>query len=49
MAARIVADKISKEKTTQQVSFADEQVDTMDDVSMPQTFLSKNRHSSTTA
>ena len=49
MAARIVADIISKEKTTQQVYFTDEQVDTMKDVSMPRTFLSKNRHSSTTA
>ena len=29
MAARIVVDIISKEKTTQQVSFADKQVDTM--------------------
>ena len=46
MAARIVADIISKEKTTQQVYFADEQVDTMKDVSMPRTFLSENRHSS---
>ena len=34
MAARIVADIISKEKTTQQVSFADEKVDTMEDVSI---------------
>ena len=49
MAARIVADIISKEKTTQQVSFYDEQVDTMQDVSMPRTFLSKNRHSITTS
>ena len=49
MAARIVADIISKEKTTQQVSFSDEQVDTMKDVSMPRTFISKNRHSSTTS
>ena len=49
MAARIVADIILKEKTTQQVSFTDEQVDTMKDISMPRTFLSKNRHSSTTA
>ena len=48
MAARIVADIISKEKTTQEVSFADEQVDTMEDVSMPRTFLSDNIHSSTT-
>ena len=48
MAARIVADIISKEKKTQQVSFADEQVDTMQDVSMPRKFLSKNIHSSTT-
>ena len=40
---------ISKENTTQQVSFFDEQVDTMKDVSMPQTFLSENRHSSTTS
>ena len=49
MAARIVADIISKEKTTQQVSFANEQVDTMKDASMPQTFLSKNIHSNTTS
>ena len=49
MAARTVADIISKEKTTQQVSFYYEQVDTMKDVSMPRTILSKNRHSSTTA
>ena len=48
MAARIVADIISKEKTTQQVSFADEQVDTTKDVSIPRTFISENRHSSTT-
>ena len=48
MASRIVSDVISKEKTTQQVSFTDEKVDTMQDVSMPQTFLSNNRHSSTT-
>ena len=40
MAARIVVDIISKEKTTPQVSFADKQVDTMNYVSMPQTFLS---------
>ena len=49
MEARIVADIISKENTTQQVYFADEQVDNMKDDSMPQTFLSKNRHSSTTS
>ena len=49
MAARIVADIISKEKTTQHVSLADKQVDIMQDVSMPRTFLSKNRHSSTTS
>ena len=48
MESRIVADTISKEKTTQQVSFADEQVDTMKDVNIPRTFLSENRHSSTT-
>ena len=48
MSARIVADIISKENTTQQISFADEQVDTMKDVSVPQMFLSNNRHSSTT-
>ena len=47
MAARIVIDIISKEKTTQQVSFVDEQLDTMKDVSMPRTFISDNRHSST--
>ena len=46
--ARIVVDTISKEKTTQQVSFSDKQVDTMKDVSIPRTFLSKNVHSSTT-
>ena len=49
MAARIVADIISKEKTTQHVSLADKQVDIMQDFSMPRTFLSKNRHSSTTS
>ena len=38
MSAQIVADIISKEKTTQQVSFANEQVDTLKDVSMPRTF-----------
>ena len=48
MAARIVADIITKEKTTQQVSFANEQVDTMKNVSIPRTFLSNNRHYSTT-
>ena len=45
MVAEIVADRILKEKKTQQVSFADKQVDIMQDVSMPQIFLSKNRHS----
>ena len=49
MTTQIVADIISKEKTTQQVSFTDEQVDIMKDVSMPQTFPSENRNSSTTA
>ena len=48
MAARIVADIILKEKTTQWVSFADEQVETMKDFSMPQMFLSENRNYSTT-
>ena len=48
MAARIVADIISKKNTTQQVFFFNEKLDTMKDVSMPRTFLSKNRHSSTT-
>ena len=48
MEARIVADIISKEKKTQQVSFDDEQVDSMKDVSIPQTFLSKISYSSTT-
>ena len=48
MAAQIVADIISKEKTTRQVSFAGEELDLIKDVSMPRTFLSKNRHSSTT-
>ena len=48
MAARIVADIVSKEKTTQQVSFADEHLDIMKDVSMLQKVLSENRHSSTT-
>ena len=42
-------DIISKEKTTQQVSFADEQVDTIKDISMPRTFLFYSRHSSTAA
>ena len=49
MVAQIVSDIISTEKTTQQVSFAYEQVGTMKDVSIPQPFLSKNRHSSTIA
>ena len=49
MVSQIVSDNISREKTTQQVYFADEQVYTMQDFSMPQTFLSKNRHSSNTA
>ena len=49
MAAQIVADTLAKEKTTKQVSFANERVDTMKDVRLPRTFLSKNRHSSTTA
>ena len=49
MAAQIVSDIISKEKTTRQVSFANEQVDTMKDVSITRTFLSKNRHYSTTS
>ena len=49
MAALIVTDILSKENTTQQVSFADEKVDIMQDVDMPQTFLSKNRHSSTSS
>ena len=40
---------ISNEKTTKQVSFSNEQVDTIQDVSMPRTFLSKNIYSSTTA
>ena len=35
MASRIVEDIISKEKTTQKVSFANEQVDTTQDVSIP--------------
>ena len=48
MVARIVADIISKEKTTKQVSFADEQVYIMKDVIIPQTFLSENRNYSTT-
>ena len=45
--AKIVEDIISKEKTSQQVSFSDKQVDTMKDFSMPRMFLSENRHSST--
>ena len=49
ISARIEADTISKEKTTKQVYFANEKVDTTKDVSIPRTFLSKNRHSSTTA
>ena len=49
MAAQIVAYIISKENTTQQVSFANEQVDNMKDVSMPRMFISKNRHYSTPA
>ena len=49
IASRIVSDITSKEKTTKQVSFADGQVDTMQDVSMTRPFLSKNRHSNTTA
>ena len=49
MSARIVAYIISKENTTQQLSFADKQVDIIQDVSIPRTFLSNNRHSSTIA
>ena len=49
MAGRILSDIISNEKTTKQESFPNEQVDTMQDVSMPRTFLSKNIHSSTTS
>ena len=49
MAALIVADIISKENTTQQVYLADDQIYTMKDISMPRTFLYKNRHSSTTS
>ena len=49
MASRIVADIIKKEKTTQQLSFANKQLDTMKHVSMPRTILSENRHCSTTA
>ena len=49
MAAQIVADIISKGNTTKQISFPDEQVDTMQDFSTPRMFLSKNRHSSTTS
>ena len=49
MSAPIVADIISKEKTTKQVSFADEQVNTMQDISMPRRFLSKNKTFLTTA
>ena len=48
MAARIVADIISKEKTTKQIYFANEQVDTMQDIIIPITLLYKNRHSSKT-
>ena len=48
LAARIVAYIISKEKTKQKVSFAEEQVYNIQDFSMPQTFLSNNIHSSTT-
>ena len=47
MAAQIVADIISKENTTKQVSFADEQVGTMKDVSISRTLLSENINSST--
>ena len=47
IASRIVADVTSKENTTQQVYFVNEQVDTIQDVSMPRMFLSKNIHSST--
>ena len=48
MEARIVSDIITKEKATKQVSFVDEQVDTVQDVSMPWTFLSNHRNFSTT-
>ena len=41
MEAQILAEIISKEKTTKKVYFANEQVDTMKDVSMP--FLSENK------
>ena len=44
-----MSDIISKENTTQKVSFVNEQLNTMKDVSMPQTFLSENRHYITTA
>ena len=40
MVAQIVADILSKEKTTQQLSSADEHVDNMQDVSVTRTFLS---------
>ena len=49
MTAIIMADIVSKEKTTQHLYFADKEVGTMKDVSMPRTFLLKNRHYSTTA
>ena len=49
MTARIVADIITKQLTTQQLYFANEQVDTVKDVSMPRTFLSENRDFSTTS
>ena len=49
MAARIVPDIISKENTTEQVSFADEQVNIMKDISMPRTSLSENRNCSKAA
>ena len=48
MVARIVADIISRENKTKQVSFEDEQVDNMKYVSILQMFISENRHSSTT-
>ena len=44
MTAQIVSDIISKENRKKQVSFADEKVDTIQDVSMPHMFLCKNRH-----
>ena len=49
MAAQKVEYIITEEKTTQQLYFENEQIDTMKDVSMPQMSLFENKNSSTTS